>query len=96
MAAAGAGEILLSSVDRDGTREGYDLELISAVARAVLVPVVANGGAGRLDDLAAAIHQGGASAAAAGSLFVFHGRHQAVLITYPSYERRAQLFADPS
>lgn len=94
VAAAGAGEILLSSIDRDGTREGYDLELISAVARAVRVPVVANGGAGSLEDLARAIREGGASAAAAGSLFVFHGPHRAVLITYPSYERRSALFAD--
>jgi imidazole glycerol-phosphate synthase subunit HisF len=92
VAAAGAGEILLSSIDRDGTRAGYDLDLISAVASSVRVPVVASGGAGNLEDLAAAIRQGGASAAAAGSLFVFHGPHRAVLITYPAYERRKQLF----
>ena len=93
VAAAGAGEILLSSIDRDGTRDGYDLELVSAVSSSVRIPVVASGGAGSLEDLAAAIRQGGASAAAAGSLFVFHGKHRAVLITYPTYERRSQLFA---
>jgi cyclase len=90
--AMGVGEIFLNAIHRDGTMEGYDLELIRQVTSAVGVPVVACGGAGSLDDLAAAVHQGGAAAAAAGSLFVFHGRHRAVLITYPSYERRVALF----
>ncbi len=80
----GAGEILLNSVDRDGTMKGYDLELISRVSRAVDVPVVACGGAGSVRDLADAVRVGGASAAAAGSLFVFQGVHRAVLISYPS------------
>lgn len=96
VAAAGAGEILLTSIDRDGTRDGYDIELISAVADSVQIPVVACGGAGSLSDLIVAIRDGGASASAAGSLFVFHGRHQAVLITYPPYARRVELFGgDP-
>ena len=82
---AGAGELLLTSVDRDGTRRGYDLELVRAVTAAVRIPVIACGGAGSLTDLRAAL-DAGASAMAAGSLFVFHGPHQAVLITYP--ERR--------
>ncbi len=92
MARLGAGELLVTSVDRDGTMEGYDLELVRTVADAVDVPVVACGGAGSLDDLAAVVHHGGATAAAAGSLFVFHGRHRAVLITYPSYDTRVALF----
>ena len=79
----GAGEILLTSVDRDGTMSGYDLDLIRTVTSAVGIPVVACGGAGSVDDLAKAIRVAGASAAAAGSLFVFHGPHRAVLITYP-------------
>jgi cyclase len=83
----GAGEILLTSIDRDGTMKGYDVELISLVARAVSIPVVACGGAGSVADFGAAVRQGGASAVAAGSLFVFQGRHRAVLITYPT--RRA-------
>ena len=95
MAAAGAGELLLTSVDRDGTRLGYDLELISRVAGSVSIPVVACGGAGHVDDLVRAIREGGAAAAAAGSLFVFRGPQRAVLITYPSYERRAELFEQP-
>lgn len=79
----GAGEIILQSVDRDGTRQGYDLDLIQKVTSTVDVPVVACGGAGKLGDLHAAIHDAGASAAAAGSLFVFHGKLEAVLISYP-------------
>lgn len=83
--ARGAGEIVVNSVDRDGTMKGYDLVLLKRVADAVTVPVVACGGAGSLDDFAAAVREGGASAVAAGSLFVFHGKHRAVLITYPEY-----------
>ena len=83
--ACGAGEIVVNSVDRDGTMKGYDLVLLRRIADAVSVPVVASGGAGSLDDFAAAVREGGASAVAAGSLFVFHGKHRAVLITYPEY-----------
>ena len=91
--AMGAGELLLNSVDRDGTMSGYDTELLRCVSDAVDIPVVACGGAGTSEDLAIAIREGGASAAAAGSLFVFHGRHRAVLITYPTYEERSALFS---
>lgn len=79
---SGAGEILLTSIDRDGMREGYDLKLIEAVASAVDVPVIVCGGAGRLEDFAQAV-KAGAAAVAAGSLFVHHGPHRAVLISYP-------------
>ena len=82
-AAEGAGELLLTAVDREGTRTGYDLELIRSVSDSVNVPVIAAGGAAGLDDFAQAIGEGHASAVAAGSLFVFQGRHQAVLISYP-------------
>ncbi len=78
---AGAGEIFLNSVDRDGCRSGYDLETIKAVTRSVQVPVVVCGGAGNIIHLAQAL-QAGASAVAAGSLFVFNGPHRAVLISY--------------
>lgn len=77
----GAGEILLHSVDRDGARTGYDLELVAAVAAAASVPVVAVGGAGKREHLREAL-QAGASGVAAGSLFVFHGPHKAVLLSY--------------
>jgi cyclase len=80
---AGAGEILLTSIDRDGMMQGYDLTLIQKVASAVGIPLIACGGAGSLEHFAAAI-KAGASAVAAGSMFVFQGRHRAVLISYPS------------
>ena len=90
---AGVGEIFLNSVDRDGMMEGYDMPLIRRVAQQVNVPVVACGGAGTLEHLVAAVHEGGASAAAAGSMFVFHGKHRAVLITYPNPAELEKKFA---
>ena len=85
MGKQGAGELFLNSVDRDGTMQGYDLELVRRVAESVTVPVVACGGAGNIQHLAEAI-QAGASAAAAGSLFVFQGPLRGVLISYPAQE----------
>ncbi|MEK7338142.1 MAG: imidazole glycerol phosphate synthase subunit HisF [candidate division NC10 bacterium] len=70
-AALGAGEILLTSMDRDGTKGGYDLALTAAVAGAVPVPVIASGGAGRAEHLYAALTEGGADAALAASIFHF-------------------------
>ncbi len=67
----GAGEILLTSMDRDGTRSGYDLELTKAVSSAVRIPVIASGGAGHLDDFRDVFSRGGASAGLAASLFHF-------------------------
>jgi cyclase len=80
---AGVGEIILQSVDRDGARTGYDLELIRSVAPNLSVPTVALGGAGEAIHLAQAL-RAGASAAASGSAFVFIGRLRAVLVNYPS------------
>jgi cyclase len=91
MGALGAGEILLTAIDRDGTQLGYDLDLIRCVTEAVSVPVVAVGGAGSLQHLRDAVSHG-ASAVAAGSMFVFHGKHRAVLITYPDYQTLVRLF----
>ena len=79
----GAGEILINSIDRDGTMQGYDIDLVKRVSEAVNVPVIAAGGAGNLEDFGEAVNKGGASAVAAGSMFVFHGKHRAVLINYP-------------
>lgn len=92
MERSGAGEILLTAIQRDGTMEGYDLELVRRVSAAVSIPVVASGGAGNLQHFKAAIDSG-ASAVGAGSLFVFHGKHRAVLITYPTYTELERLFA---
>jgi len=71
MAAAGAGEILLTSMDRDGTRDGFDLGLTRAVSAAVGVPVIASGGAGSLEHLAAGVIEGQADAVLAASIFHF-------------------------
>ena len=84
LADAGAGEILVTAIDRDGTGSGFDLDLIAEVAGAVTVPVIACGGAAGLPHCGDAIRIGGANAVAAGSLFVFHGRRRAVLISFPT------------
>ncbi len=81
---AGAGEIILNAVDRDGTMSGMDTELIASGARTTTVPLVAVGGVGSLDDISVGI-QAGADAVGAGAFFVYHGPRRAVLITYPRY-----------
>lgn len=81
----GAGEILITSIDRDGTMEGYDTNIIGRVAEAVNTPLIACGGAGRIEDFGKAV-AAGASAVAAGSLFVYHGFAKGVLINFPSQE----------
>jgi cyclase len=88
--AAGAGEIVLTSIDRDGTMAGYDINLIKMVTASVNIPVVACGGAGKLEHFQEAILKGGASAVSAGSMFVFHGPYRAVLINYPTQEQLKQ------
>ncbi|GJD73433.1 MULTISPECIES: imidazole glycerol phosphate synthase subunit HisF [Methylobacterium] len=72
--ARGAGELLVTSMDRDGMRSGYDIGLTRAIADAVTVPVIASGGVGSLDDLVAGVRDGGASAVLAASIFHF-GQH---------------------
>jgi cyclase len=82
----GAGEILLNSIDQDGTMEGYDTTLIRKVTEAVTVPVIACGGAGRIQDFKMAVEEGGASAVAAGSMVVYQGKNKGVLINFPSQD----------
>lgn len=76
------GEVLINSIDKDGTQSGYDLKLIKKVSELITMPVVACGGAGSIEDFKLG-KENGASALAAGSFFVFHGKFKAVLITYP-------------
>lgn len=95
MQACGAGEILLHSIEKDGTMTGYDLNMIEKVSGAVDIPVIVCGGAGQLNDLKEAILHG-ASALAAGSIFVFHGPRNAVLVNYPEKGILATLFTDKS
>lgn len=78
----GAGEIIINSIDKDGTLAGFDLNLIKLVASSVTIPVIACGGARNFDDFNNAIANG-AAACAAGSMFVFQGKYKAVLISYP-------------
>lgn len=79
----GAGEILITSIDRDGTWEGYDLDLTRRVADAVSVPVIASGGAGSVEDIGKVVKEGHASAAAIGSMAVFQAKGLGVLIKFP-------------
>jgi cyclase len=71
VAALGAGEILLTSMDADGTKEGYDMDLVRSVSEAVSIPVIASGGAGRLEHMADVLQNGGADAVLAASIFHF-------------------------
>jgi cyclase len=80
---AGAGEIFLNSIERDGTYGGYDLELVKKVSNELEIPVIICGGASSINDFRSAV-ENGASAVAAGSFFVFQRAHRAVLISYPS------------
>ncbi len=81
---SGVGEILLNSVDKDGTMEGYDIMLIKSIAEKINVPIIGCGGAGNIDHIVDLIKETQISAAAAGSMFVFRGKHRAVLINYPN------------
>ncbi len=85
MTKLGAGEIIINNVDADGLMGGFDLKLIKGLSEKTDVPMVVIGGAGNLKDVKLAINSG-ASAVAAGSMFVFHGKHKAVLINYPERE----------
>lgn len=93
--AAGAGEVLINAVDRDGEMQGMDLELIREASTALSVPLIALGGVGSLQDIKDAVNVG-ASAVAAGAFFVFHGPHRAVLITYPLYRELEILLSNQS
>lgn len=90
---AGVGELFINIVDRDGIMEGFDFEFIKKITAAIDVPVIACGGCGSIKDIDQVINYSNASAAAAGSFFVFHGKHKAVLITYPEYGVLENMFS---
>jgi imidazole glycerol-phosphate synthase subunit HisF len=92
--AAGAGEIVVNSIDQDGQMKGYELELVRAVRQAVTRPLTVLGGAGKLADIAGLVREFGTIGAAAGSLFVFKGVYKAVLINYPARADKDQLVAE--
>ncbi|HTJ53439.1 MAG TPA: AglZ/HisF2 family acetamidino modification protein [Cyclobacteriaceae bacterium] len=90
---AGAGELFLNAIDKDGTFEGYDTELVNLISTSVKIPLVAIGGAATVDDFSSAV-KAGASAVSAGSMFVFQRPHRAVLISYPGQkELKEKLFS---
>jgi imidazole glycerol-phosphate synthase subunit HisF len=84
----GAGEIIINSIDNDGVMKGYDLDLIGKVKDKLNIPMTVLGGAGALKDIGKAIEKFGIIGCAAGSLFVFKGKYKAVLINYPSQEKK--------
>lgn len=90
--AQGAGEVVVNSIDNDGTMKGYDLDLIKDVRETITLPMTALGGAGTLRDIANLFEQFGIIGAGAGSLFVFKGKYRAVLITYPNRTEKDELF----
>ncbi len=88
---AGAGEIVFNSVDRDGSMQGYDLDLVAHFQQVLKVPMTFLGGAGSLEDISKLFSLAGVVGAAAGSLFVFKGKYRAVLINYPTPNQKTQL-----
>jgi cyclase len=88
---AGAGEIVINAVDRDGEMKGYDIDLAKQMRRALKVPLTVLGGAGSLDHVSELLGACGVIGAAAGSLFVFKGQYRAVLINYPTPQQKDDL-----
>lgn len=91
---AGAGEIVVNAVDRDGFMQGYDLDLANQFRQALRVPMTFMGGAGSLEHVGQLVSRLGVVGAAAGSLFVFKGKYRAVLINYPTPAQKTQLCRD--
>jgi imidazole glycerol-phosphate synthase subunit HisF len=92
VASLGAGEIVINSIDQDGTMEGYDFKLIELIKNQVNIPVTALGGASSLENISDLVGKFGIIGAAAGSLFVFKGKYRAVLINYPAQSDKYNLF----
>lgn len=95
MESMGAGELLVQSIERDGTMSGYDMELIRSISEEVTIPVTALGGAGHLDHLKALYKTTVINGLAAGSLFVYHGERRAVLVNYPGQDEITEVFSFP-
>ena len=91
MESFGAGEIIINSIDKDGCMEGYDFDLISEVTEKINIPYTVLGGAGKLNDIKELTKKHHPCGASAGSLFVFKGKHKAVLIQYPTSEEKEKI-----
>jgi cyclase len=92
----GAGEIVINSIDNDGTMKGYDLDLVEKIRKVISLPITVLGGVGSLKDISGLINKYGIIGAAAGSLFVFKGIYRAVLISYPNKEEKDALIRQNS
>jgi cyclase len=88
----GAGEIIINSIEHDGTMKGYDITIIDKIRSAITIPITVLGGAGTLDDLGGIVAKHGIIGVAAGSLFVFKGKYRAVLINYPNSKEKKDFF----
>ena len=88
----GAGEIIINSIDKDGTMKGFDMDIISKIREVVTIPITVLGGAGNINDIKKVIKKHGIIGVAAGSLFVFMGKYKAVLINYPTWDEKEKLF----
>ena len=88
----GAGEIIINSIDKDGTMKGYDMKIISKIRKVVTIPITVLGGAGTIDDIKKVIKKYGIIGVSAGSLFVFKGKYKAVLINYPERNIKEQIY----
>ena len=93
MVAKGIGELLITSIDRDGTWEGYDVNLIKKITSAVNVPVIANGGAGSVEHIKDAVKNGHASAVALGSMVVYQKKGMGVLVNFPDKRELSEIIA---
>lgn len=89
--ALGAGEIVINSIDNDGVMKGYNIALLKSIKQVTKVPIIALGGAGKLDDIKDVFEQAKVDAVGAGSMFVYQGALKGVLINYPSYEKIQEL-----
>lgn len=90
----GAGEIIIQSIEKDGTMNGYDIQLIRRVSNAVKIPVVALGGAGNIGHMKQVYKEGYANGLAAGSMFVYHGARNGILINYPEIDEISKSFME--
>jgi cyclase len=88
----GVGEIVINSIANDGVMKGYDLKTVEKIREKSDIPITVLGGAGAMQDIKSLINKFGIIGAAAGSLFVFKGKYKAVLINYPNYEERKELY----
>jgi len=90
----GAGEILLTSIEREGTWQGFDVEFVKKVTNSVSIPVIAHGGAGNVNHIGEVVKEGGASAVALGSMVVFQKKGMGVLVNFPSKSNLEKEFTD--